>query len=317
MTKRKILLDIKWEIDGKVAAFERHIHKHEIIDLRDHHGDDFSGISYAVVWKPQPGLLAKLPDLEVIFSLGAGVDHVFEDPHLPDVPVVRFVDPDLTGRMVEWIVLQVLMHLRQQRAYDAQQRDHLWAERAQPAASDIRVGIMGFGELGQASAEGLKPLGFKLSAWSRTRKSTDGVRSFAGEEELDAFLAQTDILVCLLPYTQETHGIINAPLINRLAKDGALGGPVIINGGRGGSQVEADIVAALEDGRLKGVSLDVFEQEPLPEDSPLWDMKNAIITPHVAAISDADALAKYVATMIELYEASGELENVVDAGRGY
>ncbi len=278
---------------------------------------DLAKIRYAIVWKHDHGLLVNLPNLEVIFSAGAGVDHVFDDPQLPkDTPIVRFVDPDLTNRMSEWVVLQCLMHLRQQRAYDQNQRQHKWLELPQPIASEIRVGIMGLGELGLDAAMKLKTIGFQVHGWSRSEKIIDGIQTFYGDGERDKFLAQTDILVALLPLTPETRNILNHELIEKLPRSGAIK-PVIINAGRGGSQMEADIINGLENGTLGGVSLDVFESEPLLSNSRLWDFENAILTPHVAATSSIPALAKYVAGQIKKHEAGGNLDNIVELDRGY
>ena len=249
---------------------------------------DPSTVAYGLAWKPAPDSLEGLPNLKAIFSLGAGVDHLIFRDDLPDVPIVRVVDPDLTGRMVEWVALQVLIHHRRQRLYDRQQREHVWRERSQPAAHEVRVGIMGMGVLGRASAKALASLGFRVAGWSRRPASVAGVESFAGVEGLDAFLKRTDILVCLLPLTPETRGILSLPLFEKLAQDGRPGMPVLINAGRGGLQVEADIVAALERGLLGGASLDVFEAEPLDAASPLWGMDTVVITPHAAAASTAD-----------------------------
>ena len=279
---------------------------------------DKSSIAYAVTWWHPKGSLSDLPNLKAIFSLGAGVDHVFVDPDLPKVPVARVVDPDLTQRMTEWTVLQVLLHHRQQRLYDRQQQEKLWQEdHEQPAAKDVRVGVMGMGELGADAAQKLKFLGFDVAGWSTTRKSFPGIRSFAGAGERDAFLGRTDILVVLMPHTPATHGIINADLLAKLAKDGRLGGPFLVNAGRGGLQNEADILKALNAGTLKGASLDVFETEPLPADSPLWTHPKVYVSPHNAAISDHDAISIFIARQIERLEAGGKLEHVVSRDKGY
>jgi glyoxylate/hydroxypyruvate reductase A len=279
--------------------------------------EDPAAVRHALVWKPQPGYLRSFPNLEVIFSLGAGVDHLTTDPDLPDLPVVRIVDPDLTMRMTEWVVLQVLLHHRQQRAYDRFQAEGRWKSLDQWSARGIRVGVMGLGVLGADSARALAGLGFPVAGWSRTPKSIDGIECFSGDEGLAPFLARTDILVVLLPLTPDTRGILNAALVDGLAKDGPLGAPVIVNGGRGGLQVEADLDAALRDGRLAGASLDVFVTEPLPADSPLWTAPNLTITPHVAAESNPVALADYLMTQIEAYERGEGLKNLVDRRLGY
>lgn len=279
--------------------------------------DALAEVRYALAWKPAPGLLARCPRLEAIFSLGAGVDHLLADPTLPAVPLVRVVDPDLTARMAEWVALQVLLHHRRQLAYLAQQRARVWRDLDQPPARRVRVGVLGLGVLGAEAAAVLVRLGFDVVGWARSRKAVAGVACHAGEAELDAFLARTDILVNLLPLTPETRHLVDRRLLGKLARDGALGGPVFINAGRGASQVEADLVAALRDGTLAGASLDVFETEPLPADSPLWDLDTVVITPHVAADSDPQAISDYIAAQIRAHEAGLPLANLVDRVLGY
>lgn len=274
-------------------------------------------ISYALVWKPEPGLLKSLPNLKAIFSLGAGADHILEDPGLPDVPIVRFVDPDLTQRICEYVVLHVLFHHRRMPDYLAQQARNEWCELRQPAARDVTVGVMGLGVLGRAAAEKLRGLGFPVRGWSAGRKAIDGIDCFAGPEELDRFLGQTDILVCLLPLTPQTRRILNRTLFARLRQDGPLGKPVLINAGRGPLQVEADISAALEDGTLGAASLDVFEEEPLPKASPLWRHPRIVITPHNAALTAPHAVCAHVAAQIRRFEAGEPLSHLIDRARGY
>jgi len=278
---------------------------------------DRVAVRYALTWRHPPGSLQGLPNLRAIFSLGAGVDHVFADPHLPEVPIVRVVDPDLTQRMSEWVALQVLLHHRQFRRYERQQRLAVWDEdETQPAARDVRVGLLGLGVLGLDAARKLQALGFDVAGWSRTHKSVADLATYHGAQGLDALLARTDILVSLLPLTPETRGLLDAKLIAKLARGGRLG-PALINAGRGASQVEADIVAALESGRLKGASLDVFETEPLPASSPLWGRDDVFVSPHNAAISEPEAVAKYIAGEIVALEHGKGLRNLVERERGY
>jgi glyoxylate/hydroxypyruvate reductase A len=275
-------------------------------------------IRYALSWRHPAGALAGLPNLKAVFSLGAGVDHMLDDPLLPDAPIVRFVDENLTNRMSEWVVLHALLHLRQQKLYDQRQAARHWEEDLdQPAAKDVRVGIMGLGELGQDAAQKLTAMGFRVAGWSRTEKRLAGVDCFHGGAGLDAMLARTDILVVLLPLTAETRGVLDARLFAKLARDGRLGGPILINAGRGRLQVEADIVAALDSGVLKAVSLDVFETEPLPQDSLLWGHPRVYVSPHSAALSEPRAVVAGIAAQIEAYERGEALRNVVDRGRGY
>jgi glyoxylate/hydroxypyruvate reductase A len=278
---------------------------------------DTSGVDYALAWQPPEGVLAGFPNLKTIFSLGAGVDHILREPKLPDVPLVRVVAPDLTMRMSEYICLHVLMHHRQQRLMDKDQADGVWGDRPQWAASSMRVGIMGLGELGRDAAEKLVHLGFQVNGWSNSRKSIEGVAAYAGQGELDAFLGSTDILVCLLPHTPDTEGILNRSLFQKLSHQGPLSAPVIINAGRGKLQVEADILASLEAGELRAATLDVFETEPLPANSALWTHPRVTLTPHNAADSDPDALCSYILRQIKAHQAGGELVNVVDRKAGY
>ncbi|MDH3886805.1 MAG: glyoxylate/hydroxypyruvate reductase A, partial [Desulfobacterales bacterium] len=255
--------------------------------------------------------------LQVLFSLGAGVDHIIGLPDLPDVPIVRIVDPDLTARMSEYVAWQVLHHHRQGFAHVRMQAERRWEELRQPAAGEVTVGIMGLGVLGRDAAEVLARLGFHVIGWSRTEKEIDGLVTYHGKPGLDIFLGQSDILVSLLPLTPATAGLINRSLISRLKRDGPLGGPVLINAGRGGSQVDAHIAAALTDGTLTGASLDVFEEEPLPADSPLWSLANVTITPHVAAVSSPRALTRNIIDQIAAFESGKPLQNLVDPARGY
>jgi glyoxylate/hydroxypyruvate reductase A len=274
-------------------------------------------IEYAVVWKQPPGLLENLPNLKAIFSLGAGVDHILADKRLPDVPIARIVADDLSGRMSEYVVWRVLDHFRSGRAYRAQQAQKIWHERLQPAAREITVGIMGFGELGRDAAKHLKLLGFRLAGWGRSPKPAEGVELFAGEDGLGPFLARTDILVVLLPLTQATRGIIDTTLLSRLKRDTPLGGPVLINAGRGGLQDEAAILDALDRDILLEATLDVFNVEPLPATSPLWAHPRVFVTPHAAAASDPEALAPTIMRQIAAHERGEELQHLVDRAAGY
>jgi glyoxylate/hydroxypyruvate reductase len=279
---------------------------------------DRASIRYALSWRHPAGALKDLPNLRAIVSLGAGVDHLFADPALPDKPIVRVVDPDLTDRMSEWVLMHALVHLRQLRRYERQQRERLWTDDdAQPKAGDVQVGVLGLGVMGKDAATKLKALGFKVAGWSASPKSLPGIVCFSGAEGLKRLLAQTDMLVVLLPLTEATRGIVDASLLSQLRRDGPLGGPILINAGRGGLQVEADILAALNSGALHGASLDVFEREPLPKDSRLWAHPAVYVSPHNAAVSSPQAIAAFVARQIEADERGEPLAHVVDRRRGY
>ncbi|TCT40220.1 2-hydroxyacid dehydrogenase [Martelella mediterranea] len=319
MPKAPVLIDLKFPDREKVvSAMSGFFRNRTVIDLAEPENAkrDLSDCRYAVLWKPEADLFQRAPNLDVLFSGGAGVDKVLALEGLPDVPLVRFVDPTLTRRMSEYVVLQCLAHLRRAGLYARQQRDRIWREWPQPEAADVTIGVMGLGALGLDAAEKLKVMGFKVIGWSRSQKTIDGMETF-DQDGLDVFLAKTDILVGLLPLTGQTTGLFNLSLFSKLKADGPLGGPVFINAGRGGSQVELDIVAALKDRVLAAVSLDVFETEPLSAESLLWDCENAILTPHIAADTDVEALFAHVEYQIERFEAGEALQHTVDRQSGY
>lgn len=277
-------------------------------------------IRYALAWRPPPGVLARLPNLRLVISVGAGVDHLLADPDLPDVPIVRFVDRDLTQRMTAYVTLHVLLHTRRMCEFAEQQRKTCWRVLPEPLAREVRVGLMGLGVMGQAAARALRASGFAVRGWARSAHRIEDVRSYAGPSELDAFLTETDVLVALLPLTPETAGLIDRRVLRTLSRAGRsdrLPGPVFINAGRGGLHVEADILDALEAGELYAASLDVFETEPLPATSPLWRHPRVIVTPHCAAETSARAIARYAAAQIRALESGEPLENLVDRTRGY
>jgi glyoxylate/hydroxypyruvate reductase len=305
-----------WDPKPWRARMEALMPSHEIVMLDEPF--DRASVRYALSWRHPPGALEGLPNLRVILSLGAGVDHLFADPALPDKPIVRVVDPDLTNRMSEWVVMHALVHLRQLRRYESQQRERIWEDDdEQPKASDIEIGVLGLGVMGKDAVTKLKALGFKVAGWSASPKSLPGVTCFSGPDGLTRMLAQTDMAVVLLPLTEATRGIVNASLLSQLKKDGPLGGPILINAGRGGLQVEADILAALDSGALKGASLDVFEREPLPKGSRLWSHPAVYVSPHNAAISSPKAIAALVARQIEAHERGEPLAHLVERARGY
>ncbi len=313
-----ILVDLKFNPDTVARILKTAFLDRGSINIADPEtkGRDLSDLDYALLWKPDADLFERAPNLKVIFSGGAGVDSFMNLPGLPDVPIVRFVDHSLTTRMSEWVVMQCLMHLRQQTEHERHQRQHRWGDMIPPEASEITVGVMGLGVLGQDAVRKLKVMGFNVIGWSRSRKEIEGLEAFdAGE--LDAFLSKTDVLVGLLPLTPETTGFYNERLFARLRQGGALGKPVFINAGRGKSQVQADIVKAIESGVLGGASLDVFEVEPLPAESPLWDLDNVFLSPHNAASSEETALFRHVERQIARFENGEPLQFVVDRTAGY
>lgn len=292
-------------------AFKRQM---PALDLRmwDEPGD-IADIEFALVWKPPRGVLRTFANLKAIFSIGAGVDHLFSDPELPEgVPVVRMVEPELTRGMTEYIVLHVLRHHRRQREMEANQRAEKWEMISVPTAPSRKVGIMGLGELGGAAALALAALEFDVAGWSRSPKEFPGVECFHGDFGMDAFLARTEILVCLLPLTAETEGILNAELFGKLLK-----GASLINAARGGHQVEEDILAALESGQLSEATLDVFREEPLPAGHPFWCHPRVTITPHNASLTDPDGAVRQVIENIQRIRRGESPSNIVDSKAGY
>jgi glyoxylate/hydroxypyruvate reductase A len=282
------------------------------VDTRDAYKPE--DIDYVLSFRPAPGFLATLPNLKAVFSLGAGVDGFLADKDYPrTVPLVRFVDHTLSREMAQFVIMHVLIHHRQQRYFDQAQKDAKWRQTIPPRRTeDTRIGILGLGEIGQLAGEHLRDLDFPVSGWSRSRKTVDGISSYAGAEELDAFLASTDILVCLLPLTPDTRGILDKTTFAKLPF-----GAFVINVARGGHLIEPDLIAALDSGHLSGAVLDVFQTEPLPEDSPLWKHPKVTVTPHVAAISDPRVAAKYVHDRIAKQQKGEALDNLVDLDRGY
>ncbi len=274
---------------------------------------DPNDIEYALVWAPEKGALAKFPNLKAIFSVGAGFDHLTSDPDLPKgVPIVRMVEPGLTAGMIEFVVMSALYHHRFMLDYAAQQRDKVWREIEQIPTSRRRAGILGLGVLGSACAEMLRDFGFPVAGWSRSHKDIAGVESFHGADGLIPFLNRSDILVCLLPLTPETEDILNAEAFAALPRGAAL-----ISAGRGKSVVEADLLAALDSGQLGGATLDVYRQEPLPPDSPLWSHPRIVAVPHIASMTIAETAAEAVAANIRRIQAGQDPEHMVDLKRGY
>jgi glyoxylate/hydroxypyruvate reductase len=273
---------------------------------------DPAQIEVVLVWRPPPGELARYPNLKAILSLGAGIEGLVADPTLPEVPIARMVDPSLARTMAEYVLLAVLRHHRGFDRFERAQRARRWEFSLPPQPAERRIGIMGLGEMGTAAARLLLAHGFPVAGWSRTPKAQDGVISYAGHGELHAFLHRADILVCLLPLTAETRGILDAETFAGLPHGAAL-----INVARGAHLVEPDLLAALDSDHLAGATLDVFADEPLPPDNPLWQHPKVLITPHVASYSVPAIAAESVVANIRRALAGQPLQHQVDRERGY
>lgn len=305
-----------WNTDEWVLAMRKatpHIEVRGWPDL-----GDVSEITFAACWKPPPRLLAAMPNLKIIFSLGAGVDALLSDETLPlHIPLVRAVDADLTSRMSEYILLHVLTYHREGARIESNQKQAKWESFAAHAAKDFCVGVMGLGVLGQDGARKLAMMGYRVQGWSRSPKQVQGITCFSGAAELDSFLSGTDILVCLLPATAGTEGILNRAIFSKLSRQGPFAAPILINAGRGQLQNEADILACLDDGTLHAATLDVFRIEPLPAASPFWYHPRMSVTPHSAADSNPTAICGYVARQLAFYEKNQTIRNIVDRTVGY
>jgi glyoxylate/hydroxypyruvate reductase A len=271
-------------------------------------------IEAAVIWGAQYlEALRRFPKLGLIVSMGAGVDHLTLPPGPPPgVPVARLKDSMLTQGMAEWVLLNVLRFHRQDPEYRALQAARRWEELPPPVTAERRIGILGLGEIGSAAARLCAHLGFPVMGWSRGPKLLAGIETFHGRAGLDAMLARTDILVCLLPLTPDTRGVINARTLGLMPRGGWL-----INGGRGGHQVQGDILAALDSGHLAGAALDVFEPEPLPPEHPFWTHPGVYITPHAASFTIPSSAAPQVVENIHRLRAGRSLINLVDFAAGY
>ena len=274
---------------------------------------EVADIEFVLTWGLPPGALARFPSLRAIFSLGAGVDHLFDDPGLPThVPITRTVDSNMTSTMVEFVLCAVLGHHRSVAEYTAQQRDGVWRQLPQHASWERRVGVMGLGALGGAAARMLVEFGYDVGGWCRTAKDIDGIEVFAGADGLMPFLGRTDILVCLLPLTPATEGIVDARALAALPE-----GAAFINTARGRHHVEGDLLAALDSGHLSGATLDVFESEPLPADHPFWRHPKVRVTPHISADSNTDQVIAAVIENVRRSRAGEPLLNLVDRDAGY
>lgn len=269
-------------------------------------------VRYLVAWQPPDRIMETFPNLELLFSVGAGVDQ-FDLSALPrSLPVVRMLEPGIAESMAEYVVLAVLGLHRDLIAFIDQQRREVWEEIQVRPPADRRVGVLGLGQLGQAALDRLKPFGFRLSGWNRSPRSIDGVACHAGPDGLKTFLAEVDILVCLLPLTEATRGILDKDLFAAMPPGAAL-----VNCGRGGHLVEADLIAALDSGGLSAAILDVADQEPLPPGHPFWQHPTILLTPHIASMTRPGQAVDFVLDTISRHRRGEALPGLVDRDSGY
>jgi len=284
------------------------------IDLRD--WPDFGAaedIEAAIVWRHHYGSLRQFPNLKVVCNVGAGVEHILADPDLPDgVPITRVIDPRMTGAMSEYMILHVLRYHRRLDETQRNQATKTWQYLPPDNAATTTVGILGLGELGLDAITKIGALGFRMAGWSRTAKSLPGVETFHGQDGLRPFLSQCKMLICLLPLTRDTVGIINAENLAALPK-----GSYIINAARGGHVIDDELLAALNSGHIAGATLDVFDVEPLVPEHPYWTHPNVTITPHNAADSFPEDVAPQLIENVRRALTGEDLLNVVERARGY
>ena len=301
-------LDLRAHLAAEIARLS-----HEI-DFVDHPDTSPDAVEMAVAWYPPADGFARYPNLKAVCSIAAGADSILHCPSLRDgIPVVRVVEPAQAQMMSGFVLWHVIWHQRGFATHVAQQRARRWERFPQRAASDVPVGILGFGEMGGRVAGDLARLGFAVHVWSRNARPTpDGVIGFHGADGLAAMLVRTEVLINLLPLTHETRGILNATLFARMKRGGYL-----IQVGRGEHLVEDDLLAALDCGQLAGASLDVFLTEPLQPQHPFWAHPNIVVTPHDACDVSIPAVGQSIEATAAALRSGMMPRNAVDRSRGY
>lgn len=273
---------------------------------------DPKSITFAVAWKHPKNIFNQYPNLKMISSLGAGVDHLINDDSIPEsVTLTRVIAPTLTSDMSDYVMTAVLNYLRSTHTFYRQQERTEWNMILAKDKKEHTVGVMGLGELGRHSAEDLVKIGCNVTGWARTKKEIEGVKTFTADQ-LDQFLAATNIVVCLLPLTSETEDILNLELFKKLKKPAH-----IISVGRGDHLVEEDLIYALDADIVDSATLDVFREEPLPDSHPFWNRKKIVITPHIASVSDPDEVAELLIDNYKRMLSGMEQKHVVDKKREY
>lgn len=270
-------------------------------------------VQFAVCWDQPKHVLDQYPNLQAVSSLGAGVDHLLADESLPEeVDICRVVSPSLVQQMKEYVLGATISIQRNFVHYVRQKDEGMWQPHNHPLAGELGVGIMGLGELGEPAARQLAEVGYAVSGWSRSPKDIEKVDTYAGDDELKAFLESTKILVCLLPLTDETEGILDLDLFKKLKRPAW-----IINAARGEHLVDEDLIYALDSKILAGAWLDVFSEEPLPDKHAFWNRKSVMVTPHVASITKPEEVAKQVVDNYKRALSGMELNHQVDREKGY
>nr|WKF58066.1 Glyoxylate/hydroxypyruvate reductase A [Paraburkholderia busanensis] len=287
-------------------------------ELREWQPGDTAPADFAVVWRPPREMLAGRDDLRAIFNLGAGVDAILaleraQPGTLPrNAQLIRLEDSGMASQMAEYVTHAVLRYLRRFDEYQTLQREGRWQPLEPHPRETFTVGVLGLGVLGSHVAQTLAGFGLPVRGYSRGARQAEGITTFAGDAQLDAFLDGVKVLVNLLPHTPETADVLNARTFSKLAR-----GAYLINVARGGHLVEQDLLDALAEGQLAAATLDVLREEPLPSDHPFWREPRITITPHVSAVTLRAESVEQVARKINALMRGDSVGGVVNVERGY
>ncbi|MGB1261471.1 MAG: 2-hydroxyacid dehydrogenase [Cognaticolwellia sp.] len=295
-----------------ITALNRTMPDEQVVDVERLSSADKRACQFAIVANPDPKALAEFENLTWLHSLWAGVEHLMAQLADSPLQVVRLIDPVLSQTMAEAVLAWSLYLHRDMPRYAQQQRQQVWLQHRHVPASERRIGILGLGELGKASAKKLQQQGFQVMGWSRSAKNMTNISSYCGEQGLTEMVSQSDILVCLLPLTAATHGIVNQTLLANLPKGSAL-----INFARGGIVDTKALLCALNTDHLSHAVLDVFEHEPLSASSELWQHSDITILPHISAATNLSSACEIVAKNINEYRRTGLIPTAVNKAQGY
>ncbi|SDV49411.1 2-hydroxyacid dehydrogenase [Chitinasiproducens palmae] len=299
------------DFDTWKRALQAHLPALRIV--RAHEVTDSTEVHFALVWKPPSGFFRQMTQLRLIVNLGAGVDSLTSRDDLPaHVPVTRISDPNMARMMAGYVLFATLRHARDIPFFEAAQRRGEWTYRHPRNPEDIRVAVLGLGELGARAASELQRQGFTVLGWSRSPRQIEGVQCHAGLDALDGVLTQADILVIMLPLTADTRGLLDGARLARLPR-----GAAVINVARGAIVDQRALTALLENGHVGAATLDAFDPEPLPGDDPLWSMPNVLITPHLASVAIPASAARQIADNLVRVSNGERLSSQVDVRRGY
>jgi glyoxylate/hydroxypyruvate reductase len=295
-----------WEKALKAKRPELEVLVHPDVEAKDR-------VEFALTWGHPLGVFKEYPNIKCIASMGAGVDHILRDLELPaSATITKLEDPNLTRDMGLFVVALVLNYMRNLTVHKLNQQQHIWSRKRYLTPENTTIGIMGMGTLGAHAAAELTKLGFKVNGWARTEKQLAEVKVYKGEEELNNFLTESDILICLLPLTPQTENILNKQTLSKLPKNA-----FVINVARGKHLVEEDLIEMIDNGHLAGASLDVFREEPLPEDHPFWSHPKINITPHIASVTDPESAVSQILENYDRLLRGEPLKNIVSPELGY